>query len=112
VRIPIPGELPATNPSIPARMAPSRQPRRLHKPGPCAGILRHKFSTVPRNRQVANPRKPGKPGTVTGFRALFAGNPVTVPGFAPREYAPVRRVPKTVTRPVALGGILTFIPVD
>ena len=26
-----------------------------------------------------------KPGTATGFRALFAGNPVTVPGFAQRD---------------------------
>src|ERR1035441_10044237 len=41
-----------------------------------------------------------KPGTATGFRALFAGNPVTVPGFAPRDtlyalFAAFRRVPIT-----------------
>src|ERR1019366_7227254 len=35
--------------------------------------------------------------TATGFRALFAGNPVTVPGFAPRIRSRVRRVPKTLS---------------
>src|ERR1035441_1753230 len=42
------------------------------------------------------PARRRKPGTVTGFRALFAGNPVTVPGFAPRDTPPVR-VPQTAS---------------
>ena len=42
-----------------------------------------------------------KPGTATGFRALFAGNPVTVPGLAPRIRSRVRRAPKTVKHPCA-----------
>ena len=55
MRIPIPAELPVTNPPIPTRMAPSRQLRSLRKPGPSAGMLRHKFSTVPRNLQKTRP---------------------------------------------------------
>src|ERR1035438_5874398 len=45
-------------------------------------------------------RKPGKPGTATTFPARFAGNVVTVPGFASRDTrkivgldAPRRRLP-------------------
>ena len=56
-------------------------------------------------------RKPGgKPGQYPQFPisgALFAGNPVTVPGFARGIRSRVRRVPKTVrpqrTNPVTLS---------
>jgi hypothetical protein len=37
-----------------------------------------------------------KPGTDTKFPAQFAGNWLSVPGFAPRDMLPVRRAPKTV----------------
>jgi hypothetical protein len=35
-----------------------------------------------------------KPGTDTEFPAQFAGNWLSVPGFAPRDMLPVRRAPK------------------
>ena len=37
-----------------------------------------------------------KPGTDTKFPAQFAGNWLSVPGFAPWDMLPVRRAPKTV----------------
>jgi hypothetical protein len=40
-----------------------------------------------------------KPGTDTKFPAQFAGNWLSVPGFAPRDMQPVRRAPKTVKHP-------------
>src|ERR1022692_4237292 len=43
-----------------------------------------------------------KLGTDTKFPAQFAGNWLSVPGFAPREMLPVRRAPKTVNHPT--GG--------
>src|ERR1019366_5474049 len=47
-----------------------------------------------------------KPGTVTGFRALFAGNPVTVPGFAPRDMLLVCPPKSPHSRFATLSGML------
>ena len=44
-----------------------------------------------------------KPGTDLNFRAQFAGNSASVPGFALRDERPVRVSPKTVTHPDATG---------
>src|ERR1017187_2238298 len=40
-----------------------------------------------------------KPGTDTKFPAHFAGNWLSVPGFAPRDMLAVRCAPKTVKHP-------------
>src|ERR1039458_9771388 len=44
-----------------------------------------------------------KPGTDTKFPAQFAGNWLSVPGFAPRDMLPVRRAPKMVKHPGGVG---------
>src|ERR1035438_7771980 len=45
-----------------------------------------------------------KPGTDTKFPAHFAGNWLSVPGFAPRDMLPVRCAPQTVKHPSTSGG--------
>src|ERR1035438_713137 len=42
----------------------------------------------------------------TEFPAQFAGNWLSVPGFAPRDMLPVRRAPKTVKHPGGVRGDL------
>jgi hypothetical protein len=46
-----------------------------------------------------------KPGTDTKFPAQFAGNWLSVPGFAPRDMLPARRAPKTAKHPRRLAKL-------
>jgi hypothetical protein len=48
-----------------------------------------------------------KPGTDLNFRAQFAGNSASVPGFAPPDKLPARVSPKTVTHPSPAGEFLS-----
>src|ERR1019366_8317015 len=47
-----------------------------------------------------------KPGTDTKFPAQFAGNWLSVPGFAPRDMLPIRRAPKTVKYGKRAGSLV------
>src|SRR5450755_611156 len=61
------------------------------------GRIRGQTLSYPRPTFLAAKRR--KPGTDTKFPVQFAGNWLSVPGFAPRATIPVRRVPKRLSTP-------------
>src|ERR1017187_9201936 len=64
-------------------------------------VLSNAPSDTPQTREKPGRGNPGKPGTVTNYPRCFAGDPVTVPGFAPRECSP-RRPPTLLSPPTLL----------
>src|ERR1035441_8000621 len=51
-----------------------------------------------------------KPGTDTKFPAQFAGNWLSVPGFAPRDMLPVRRAPKRLSTRACNAPVFLLMP--